>query len=367
MPAEGRNPRGLSRTPASGRVIPLFPPDRGRRRAPAGQPDRSRPWVGSEELASLPLRRPRPRRPGWRLWALGLSAVLLLGIAGVLGLAARDVRGALARPEPHPVRRGTLELAVAGEALLLRNEWVQVAPRGGTLERLVPEGQAVRTGTPVVTVAGQPLRAERPGTLSYQIDGLETELDPDALGWVTGAQATGPGPDWLERIPFRRVEPPSSQVAPGQPVFKVVDNAGLWLAVTGPARLLAGVNPGDPARVQFLALGTGLHRFRVVYKSAPEGDQVLLALAADSPIPDTLAFLRRTPVRVVLGRWEGWVVPREALTVVGGRPGVLVRTPAGERFVPVTVLGQNETEAAVEGDLAPDAEVLVPPGDAVWS
>ncbi|MFO7173075.1 MAG: HlyD family efflux transporter periplasmic adaptor subunit, partial [Bacillota bacterium] len=244
---------------------------------------------------------------------------------------------------------------------------VQVAPRGGTLERLVPEGQAVRTGTPVVAVAGQPLRAERPGTLSYQVDGLEAELDPDALGWVTGAQATGPGPDWLQQVPFRRVEPPGNQVAAGEPVFKVVDNASLWLAVSGPARLLAGVNPGDPARVQFPALGAGSHRFRVVYKSPPQGDQVLLALAADSPIPDTLTFLRRTPARVVLGRWEGWVVPREALTVFGGRPGVLVRTPAGERFVPVTVLGQNETEAVVEGDLAPDAEVLVPPGDPITS
>lgn len=296
-----------------------------------------------------------------------LAGALVAGALLALVLAVRDLLAILPGRTPYPVRQGEVELAVTAEALLLRDEWVQVAPSGGALERLVPEGQAVRAGAPVVRVGGRVLTAERPGIVSYRVDGLEAELSPHTLDWATATTAAmatdtlgAPGPEWLQGLPVRRVQAPGEQVAAGQPVFKLVDNSGLWLAVSGPAESLRAVLPGDWVRVEFPALSSRAYDFSVTYKSAPRAGQSLLTLVAEDPFPEALVLIRRTPARLVLGRWQGWVVPRQALTVSGGRAGVEVKTATGGRFVPVTVLGQNESEAAVEGELHLGDQVLVP-------
>lgn len=322
------------------------------RGAPAGRP----------HLVPIPGKGGRRGARGRRLLALG----------GLLGLFAAVVIALMLRalpaesPATVPVRRGPVELAIAGPAVVVRDEFVQVAPRDGPLARLVEEGRAVRVGTPVVRVgagvAAVPVVAEVPGTVSFDVDGLETELRPSALPWLGAAAGDVPGPAWLERLPLRRLDPPREAVREGEPVFKIVDGSRVWLVVPAEAEPLRFVGPGERLRVELADIGSAVH-FTVSGMSAGDGRR-LLVLKADEPVPDRLLLVRRTSVRSVLRRWTGLVVPRESLTHQGGQLGVWVEEAGRSRFVPVRVLGQGPEGAVVEGELREGQPVRVPRGTA---
>lgn len=308
---------------------------------------------------------PQPGRGRRRVLLWFLLALAAAAVATLLYVTARDGLQATARLSAVPVRRGLLELAFRTEAVLVRDEAVQVAASGGTLDKLTPEGQVVRVGTPVVKVGGVAVAAQRPGLVSYQVDGLEAELAPGQLPWLRGGGAgDGPAHAWFKGLPPRRAEAAGTGVDAGQPLFKVLNAARLWLLISLPADPVAQVVAiNDRPRVTLTALGGAELRFEVTYKSKTEDGQVVMGLLADSAFPDALLYPRRTPIRIVLDRHEGIIVPEAALTVEGGRLGVRVDAPGGRRFVPVELLGRGGTaEAAVKGDLKEGDAVLVPAG-----
>lgn len=310
-------------------------------------------------------RAPRPPRGSSRRRLPLLLAALVLGslLLALLYLPARDGAGTAAATALVPVRQGVLELAFRTEALVIRDEAVYVAAVAGPLEKVVAEGQVVRAGTAVVKVGGVAVTTLAPGTISYQVDGLEAELNPARLPWLRGeAGAEAPAPGWLAGLPPPRSLLAGAAVRAGQPLFKVINLAGLWLVVSLPARPVENVVAvGDRPRVTLTALGSPDLRTTVAYRSPAAAGEVLLALAADSGFPDALLHPRRTPVRLVLDRQEGLIVPRAALVVADGRPGVRVAGAGGSRFVPVDVAGQGgDDEVVVAGDLRPGDPVLVP-------
>ncbi len=312
-------------------------------------------------------RRPssRPGRSRRRLiWVL---AALLVAALGFIVYVGRSI--GRSGPAQVPVRQGVLELAFDTEALLVRDEFVQVSPVGGPLEKLAEDGRLVRTGSPVARVGGVEVRAERPGVVSYEVDGLEAELTPARLPWLqtnpggeTGAGMAEPATAWLQSLPQRRVQPLAGSVSAGQPLFRAMDPGHLWLLVSLPADQVQGVALRDLPRVTFTALGGTTVRFTVVGKSKAENGQVLLGLQADAAFPEALLHPRRTPIRVVLDRTEGLIVPAAALKVEGERLGVWLIETSGRRFVPVGVAGRSAdgSELVVSGELQVGDQVLAP-------
>lgn len=331
----------------------------------SGQAPRARP-----RLVMLPGRAgaqggPRKRMASWRR-----AVPAVTGAAAVLGLLALSALGSLpaAVPATVPIRRDTVELGFAAQALVVRDERVQVATRDGALERLVPAGRVVRVGTPVVRVrapgAAEEMAAEAPGTVSFAVDGLEEELGPHALPWLGTGGRGAPDPAWLDGVPPRRLEPPAGAVRAGEPVFKIVDGSRVWLVTAAPAEALRPLTPGGQLQVELPDLEARA-AFTVLTLSEGVEDRRLLVLQSAAPVPDGLLQVRRTAIRVVLRRWIGLVVPLAALTHEGGRLGVWVQDGPAGRFVPVKVVGQGFEEAVVEGDLAEGEAVRVLPASPV--
>ncbi|BDG60742.1 HlyD family efflux transporter periplasmic adaptor subunit [Caldinitratiruptor microaerophilus] len=292
----------------------------------------------------------RPAAP-WRRALPVLAA--LAAVLGIVALSALPLRPAAA-PATVPVRRDAVELGFAAQALVVREERVQVATRDGPVERLVPAGRVVRVGTPVVRIgppnAAEEITAEVPGSVSFAVDGLEEELDPDALAWLGAGGRGAPDPAWLDGLPARRLEPPVGTARAGEPVFKIVDGSRVWLVAAAPAEAVRSLAPGEPLPVELPDLRARA-AFTVLTLSAGAGERRLLVLESAAPVPDGLLHVRRTEIRVVLRRWSGLVVPATALTHEGGRLGVWVEDGGAGHFVPVKVVGQGLDQVVVEGGL----------------
>lgn len=308
------------------------------------------------------LRLALPRRRSWlgRL-ALHLGLVLVVAgiVAGGVSLLQSWTRTTQAS-RTEPVQPGAVEIAATGEAILVRPEHVQVAAVAGQVDKLVPAGRLVRVGTPVVRLTGAggatTITAERPGLVSYGVDGLETELTAAVQGLESGNLRLGP--EWAQQLPLRRFNPTANSVAAGAPLFKLVDPAQVWAISSLAVAPLASVQPGSPVDVQFPDL-EGRAQMRVSFRSPPAGDKVLVVLEAQGQFPEGLLSARRTPARLLINRYEGMVVPRTAITVQDQIIGVWARVSGVRRFVPITLIGGDNERVAVQGNLAVGDEVWV--------
>lgn len=301
------------------------------------------------------------RTPAMRRRWVARAGLLLVAIV-LVTLGFRTLSGRMAKPVERTatVIRGVLEIASSGEGVLIRPEHVQVAPMAGDVSELEPAGRVVRVGTAVVNLRGAagstPVAAERPGLVSYNVDGLEMPAQ-SALRELESGNVQ-PGSDWLQRLTGERQRSTPARVQAGEPLFKLVDPSRLWVAVELPAE---GVNlkPGQAVRAEFTALGSDA-LLGVASRSAPTDGKVVLVLESQGQFPDSLQLLRRTPVKLLFDRAEGFLVPRAAVVTRDGDTGVWVQIPgeADKRWVPVTVQGGDKTRLAVQGKLAT--------GDKLW-
>jgi cobalt-zinc-cadmium efflux system membrane fusion protein len=151
----------------------------------------------------------------------------------------------------------------------------------------------------------------------------------------------------------------SVDIAPGQgvaamaPAF-VVDREGrIQVDAVMPAALAGRVRPGDRAAVE-----------GVEGKVVAVGGQIdpkTRSISVRAEVPPRPAFIPGRAARLSLfaGAANGLNIPRSALTKIGGRDAVFVRTAGGFASTFVTVLGYSGDQAALSGSLKPGAQVAV--------
>lgn len=249
-------------------------------------------------------------------------------------------------PSSEPVillEEGAVSVTLLAEGLVVRPEAVVKAPAAGRAERLIAEGERVRTGTPVVRLTPGPgvVAAPLSGVVSYQVDGLEEALAPaNASQWTPlrinslrfqGSTATGEG-----------------EVAEGTPLFKVVDNLALGLLVVAPADRVASLSEASKVRLRLNGEEAVITARTTRWER--EGEEALLHLTALDQSQE-LTGRRRVQVSLILGTYEGMIAPRTAIDIREGVQGVWVQHGGRAVFHRVRVLGGNEAEVALETDL----------------
>lgn len=202
-----------------------------------------------------------------------------------------------------------------------------------------------------------PVSAKGSGVVLYQVDGLEGALNlADTEHW---------SPSWVRALPYPAQQAGSNGVVgAGQPLFKVVDDLDLDLIAIIPSSRLT------PAQRTLMQEGgvavkiAGRERAVTarVRRMVEEGEELLLHLTVPVPATDALK-LRRIRISLLLESYEGVVVPRSAIDVEGGVTGVWLFAHQKYSFIPVRVVGGNQAEVAVLGDLPPDAEILIAPAE----
>lgn len=251
------------------------------------------------------------------------------------------------------ITSGSLYSHTALSGFLVRDETVVYAPASGVFVRHLKEGDRVgrdgAVGRLVGTDATQEVRAPRGGVVCYRIDGHEQILLP------------GDGPGLVE--PPKGLSVAASGNAPvsrGEAVFKVVDNLGpVYVQFAVPDGLL----PRDMlARGAAWRLGWEDEVYPGwVTDLLPGAGGVTLRLRLERYPPEFMS-LRRPDFRVITREFNGYIVPRAAIALRGGRPGVFIEYKGNARWVPVVIEGQIGRETLISGaGLAPGVRFVTNP------
>lgn len=193
-----------------------------------------------------------------------------------------------------------------------------------------------------------PIEASAAGIVIYSVDGLEEVATPGAVPALT--------PTLVRSFHPSRHSAPEGPVAPGQPLFKIVDNVSLLLAVVLPKENTTELSEDSVLPMRLQEYGGKVISFRIE-RLVAEGDSVLLVMVPET-FPDELITARRPTVRLITWQYEGLVAPVAAVDWSRSQPGIYVQEGRSVTFVPIKVLGQNETHIAFEADIREGASVL---------
>lgn len=152
-------------------------------------------------------------------------------------------------------------------------------------------------------------------------------------------------------------------IAPGSPIFQMVDPDQLWMATWIDQALVAPLQVGQPAKI---VLRSGREFRGQVARLNQEGDTVTREVEVDvkfDKIPKPLVIGEEGQVEIDTGRETALVVPMSAIIVKNGGKGVLVADDGVLRFRKVALGLQDGSHTAVlKGLKAGDLVVVNPAG-----
>ncbi len=244
-------------------------------------------------------------------------------------------------------RWGQLLEAYPGSLLVVRAERLLAAPQAGDVTPLVNEGQSVATGTPLVRIEpespGAPavlVTAPFSGVASFLGDGWEGAFSPEAL--AAASLPEGPQPRSAPLVPRR-------SVARGEPVVRLVDQRELWGVFFVDGSLPETIGPGARVELVGASAADGVPARVVERVAAGSGEGERLVLRIDRQPVDWLYRRVEREVRLVVGRYEGVILPASGLAWRRGRPGYWLATPGGPSFVAVEVVKQVGRHVVARG------------------
>jgi RND family efflux transporter MFP subunit len=152
-------------------------------------------------------------------------------------------------------------------------------------------------------------------------------------------------------------------IAPGTPIFQMVDTDQIWVAAWIDETRIAQLREGQPATIM---LRSGRVFQGDVARLNKEADTVTRELEVDvkfAQLPHPLAIGEEAEVDIDTGREQALAVPLSAVITQGNEKGVLVAAKARLHFQKVALGLQDGPKAAVtKGLKAGDLVVLKPAG-----
>lgn len=161
----------------------------------------------------------------------------------------------------------------------------------------------------------------------------------------------------MDAIVIQRSAEIGSTVAPGTPLFRLVDPATLWVAARIDESLVGRVAEGMPARIRLRSGGEYAGRVaRISRQSDAATRELEVNVAFDVP-PERFAIDQEAEVSILAGVESGPVVPLAALVRAEGRQGVMVMRNGRAEFQPVRVLASDGRLALIASGLEEGARL----------
>lgn len=276
---------------------------------------------------------------------IGGVLALLFGLYLLLRLCCGAAEHPTVRPELCEVGDGETVsgFVVRSEGLLLCSEPEVV--------RSCPQGQWVGAGQCVAQVYFPEtlmLTAHRSGYFYRSCDGYESLLSPETLDQLSL--------ELLAQLPCM------AQLPPREAYGKLIYSQNWYFAAAVPAHRYRQCAPGTQIELQ---LAGNSYEMQVLRRDPVQGQHFLLILSCDRAVSQLLGA-RMEEAQLLFSRTEGLLIPREALVLLEGRPGVYVRQGPRIRFKEVRILSLLPGGLLIEQEDSPlsrlqlQDEILLP-------
>ncbi|ADG82970.1 HlyD family efflux transporter periplasmic adaptor subunit [Thermincola potens] len=259
-----------------------------------------------------------------------------------------------------------IQSTVDFNGILVRDETVLSVPNHGKLAIVASEGERVRVGAVVFKVNIPDVRGRdgvtainisspRAGLVSYRLDGLEKLLVPhnvnimDLFGIFAGHT--------LQSLKYDD----NQVVEAGQTVAKVVNNLEPMLVLgelPNQPVFLKKIKPGGRVLVD-LGLAGSKPVYLTVVEAKPTGDKLRIVLELNDFAKEFIQNRVHT-FRLISDRFEGYIVPEQALVYKDNKPGIYTVYKKLTRWQPVKIEGKVKDQVAVSG-LEPETTYVINP------
>lgn len=161
----------------------------------------------------------------------------------------------------------------------------------------------------------------------------------------------------MDGLVIQRTVEAGATVAPGTPLFRLVDPATLWVAARIDESLVGRLAEGMPARITLRSGEAYSGRVaRISRQSDAATRELEVNVAFDAP-PARFAIDQEAEVAIVAGTERGPAVPVAALVRRDGLQGVFIVRDGRTVFQPVRIAASDGTLAIIAEGLAQGAEL----------
>lgn len=141
------------------------------------------------------------------------------------------------------------------------------------------------------------------------------------------------------------------------PLYRIADLSELWLEINIPQERIGDIHIGDQVLIDNTEVTA---RISLLGQSVNPENQTLLARAVIKETPAAVRAGQKVNTRIIHGSDKAaFKVPNAAIAQNEGRAYIFIRTDQGFRVQPVTVIGRQDTDSIITGELTGAEDIAV--------
>jgi membrane fusion protein, heavy metal efflux system len=141
------------------------------------------------------------------------------------------------------------------------------------------------------------------------------------------------------------------------PLYRIANLDELWLEIAIPQERAAGIKIGDKVQIENSDAGA---KIALIGQSVNPENQTVPARAVVQAHAESLRAGQRLNVRIIqVSDKAAFKVPNTAIAQNEGKAFIFIRNPQGFSVMPVTVVGKQDAESIINGELGVNEEIAV--------
>lgn len=141
------------------------------------------------------------------------------------------------------------------------------------------------------------------------------------------------------------------------PLYRIADLSELWLEINIPPERIGDIGIGDQVRIENTEVTA---QISLLGQSVNPDNQTLLARAVIKGEPAGVRAGQKVTVQIIQERGQSaFKVPNAAIAQHEGQAYLFIRTGQGFAVKPVTVVGRQETDSIITGELTGAEDIAV--------
>lgn len=162
----------------------------------------------------------------------------------------------------------------------------------------------------------------------------------------------------LSGIVLERMASAGQRIDSLAPLYRIADLSELWLEINIPQERIGDINVGDQVMIENTDVTAHIS---LLGQSVNPENQTLLARAVIKGIPAAVRVGQKVNTRIIHGsdKTTAFKVPNAAIAQNEGQTYIFIRTGQGFLVKPVKVIGKQDTDSIITGELTGTEDIAV--------